>query len=380
MVTIRKIFGKSLIALFLISTSLLMLTSCDLLTVIEPTLTLSPQTIELNSAGEKQTITITTNQKEWSFTQEGDWFTVVKEGNTLNITASANTTLTPKTGGKITVRAGALKDNTNGKESNSNINYKEESVTITQLGAAVSAASFVGKWKVDNNIYLFTADLKCTLYVPIPEMNGFVVKEAGTYAYNEGTKTVVITLPSGVTNMVVTSYTVESIITTVNGKAVVLNKHAGEITILDTFLVGGVSYPVDYTAALAYCTGKGGGVILHIASIAGVSQGNPKGYPEFTLKKATHIELIFTYHWNWEYGAKKNVVAYINDKSTGTRVLECAQLPYPGQGGKVNANWSGYPRGKVLQAGTYVVRSSDEATWSYAYDTIDVGMTTILGW
>lgn len=138
-------------------------------------------------------------------------------------------------------------------------------------------------------------------------------------------------------------------------------------------------YGTDWGNLLRYCQAFGGGVLLNVNSIAGVSEGTPVS-PVLTIDSPKTIVAIYTYHWNWvSTGGGENVGASLFNIFSEQTYAQCDQTPYPGQGGRINANWIGVPN-EPIPAGSYRVISTNPASWSYADDTQGQGITVILGY
>lgn len=138
-------------------------------------------------------------------------------------------------------------------------------------------------------------------------------------------------------------------------------------------------YGTDWANLLRYTEAFGGGVLLNVNSIAGVSQGTPVS-PVLIIDSPKTIVAIYTYHWNWvSTGGGENVGASLFNIFSEQTYAQCNQTPYPGQGGRTNANWIGVPN-VTIPAGSYRVMSTNPASWSYANDTQGQGITVILGY
>lgn len=113
-------------------------------------------------------------------------------------------------------------------------------------------------------------------------------------------------------------------------------------------------------------------------SDAPVNAGNPPNPTVFTLKQATVITSILTYHWNDAKGSsgvgKIGLVAKDGTKYGPWNLSKTAD----GQGGVPNAYWYVEPNIEV-PAGTYTVTDSDPSTWSWNEETGGMGVTIIMG-
>lgn len=138
-------------------------------------------------------------------------------------------------------------------------------------------------------------------------------------------------------------------------------------------------YGTDWANLLRYCEAFDGGVLLNVNSLSGVSEGTPVS-PVLTIDSPKTIVAIYTYHWNWiTTGGGENVGVSLTNIFNEQTYAQCNQTPYPGQGGRTNANWIGVPN-VTIPAGSYRVISTNPASWSYAGDTQGQGITVILGY
>lgn len=108
--------------LLLVCTTALFATACSKTEEPDPALTLSAKTATIPAAGTAQSISVTTNQSDWTAARPSadNWCTLTYgTGNTLLIAAAEQTKITPRTT-QVTISAGSL----------------SAIVTVTQSGAA----------------------------------------------------------------------------------------------------------------------------------------------------------------------------------------------------------------------------------------------------
>lgn len=136
----------------------------------------------------------------------------------------------------------------------------------------------------------------------------------------------------------------------------------------------------DYATVLQYSQDRGGGYLLKNGNVYTVYEG-VQYYPLLVLEKDTHIEYVFTYHWNMIYCGDVNEVSVILlNKETGGEVVRWAQTPSDGQWNRSKANWTVFTHSYLLPAGTYEVHSTHEASWSCNYTSNYTGFCEIIGW
>lgn len=99
--------------------------------------------------------------------------------------------------------------------------------------------------------------------------------------------------------------------------------------------------------------------------------------PTIHVKTDVYITEIWTYHWNYGYGAQPGTIALRDAFGYTFGPWQCSGTP--GQGGVSNANWVCRPEA-VLPAGTYVLVDSDPETWSQNAESEGFGMTRGYGW
>lgn len=114
--------------------------------------------------------------------------------------------------------------------------------------------------------------------------------------------------------------------------------------------------------------------LFEVSSIAGVSSG-PQKPAIFTIETAAYITSIVTYHYLNE-GSPPGTIALQSDDGTLYGPWQAAGSE--GQGGVVDAYWTVTPN-VVVPAGTYTIVDSNPATWSWALDTNQVGITSVDG-
>lgn len=88
----------------------------------------SPGTLVISADGTVQTVTVTTNQLSWSYATNQDWITVLKHGDVLSISASANTSVLSRSG-RITITVGSTE------------NLKTLTIEVNQSGAEPATLS-----------------------------------------------------------------------------------------------------------------------------------------------------------------------------------------------------------------------------------------------
>ena len=115
-------------------------------------------------------------------------------------------------------------------------------------------------------------------------------------------------------------------------------------------------------------------VLFQVNSIAGVSSGPPKP-TVFTLDEAAYLTSIVPYHY-FNEGTPPGTVGL--QAADGTTYGPWPATGTEGQGGVPNANWYVTPN-VTVPPGTYTVIDSDPATWSWALDTDQRGITIVEG-
>ena len=129
--------------------------------------------------------------------------------------------------------------------------------------------------------------------------------------------------------------------------------------------------------------------LLSMNSIAAVSD-NPPVKTVFTLNDSARITKIMTYHWNSGQGAAPGTLALANTQTGaifGPWMAVASKTGYdltPGATWPTTSStppylyWSVQPNVNV-PAGTYEVIDSDPATWSYTWDTGEMGISFVYG-
>ncbi len=95
---------KNLFAIMMLASVLFAAFSCKNDEVEDPTLTLSEMSVQLPKAASEKSITVTTNQTEWTAIANADWIHLTQSGNTLTIKVEANPS-TEKRMGEVAVLA-----------------------------------------------------------------------------------------------------------------------------------------------------------------------------------------------------------------------------------------------------------------------------------
>ena len=113
------------------------------------------------------------------------------------------------------------------------------------------------------------------------------------------------------------------------------------------------------------------------SACAGVSN-DPPNPTTFTLEEPRTITKIGSYHWNQASGDTPGTIAL---KDGNGKVYGPWQAKgEPGQGGVPNAYWIVYlSPGLELPAGAYSIMDSSPATWSYASESDNAGITSVIG-
>ena len=102
---------------------------------------------------------------------------------------------------------------------------------------------------------------------------------------------------------------------------------------------------------------------------------DPEYYPLITVKKDTRVDVVTTYHWNNGQGKTPGTITILEDDA----VLGTWQAAGRSSSGVVNALWDAFP-GVTLHPGhEYVIRDSDEATWSWNQGSRGAGFFSLRG-
>lgn len=117
-------------------------------------------------------------------------------------------------------------------------------------------------------------------------------------------------------------------------------------------------------------------IIYENNSIQGVSD-NPGSPTTIVISEPHMITGIFTYHWNAQSSGYIGQTIRLQH-SDGTVYGPWDVSAANGSGGKPNVNWFTFPN-EVLKPGTYTLIDSDNATWSWAYDTNNKGICIVKG-
>lgn len=119
------------------------------------------------------------------------------------------------------------------------------------------------------------------------------------------------------------------------------------------------------------------GIIYENESIQGVSDG-PSVPTTFELTVPTLITGIRTYHWNTDPVDEYENATFILVHNDGTVYGPWAVSASPGYNNKPNVYWFAFPN-IIIKPGTYTLVDSNNATWSWANDTGNKGITVIKG-
>jgi hypothetical protein len=136
----------------------------------------------------------------------------------------------------------------------------------------------------------------------------------------------------------------------------------------------GEGTPADDTAASGDRPAGEPVTLFEVTSIAGVSSNPPKPVI-FQLGGDAYLTQVVTYHYLNE-GTGPGTIALEADN--GTLYGPWQAVGSEGQGGVPDAYWTATPNVRV-PAGTYRVVDSNPATWSWAFDTEQRGITIITG-
>ncbi len=80
--------------------------ACEEKSDVTPEISASPESVTFAGAGETKNIAVTCNVDDWSYSGQPEWITVVADGNSLALTASANPSFTEDRAGVLTLTAG----------------------------------------------------------------------------------------------------------------------------------------------------------------------------------------------------------------------------------------------------------------------------------
>ncbi len=251
-------------------------------------------------------------------------------------------------------------------------------------GTVILEPSFLGLWYNTNEekFYQFKENGLILLLEEAPTENQYYVGQLTHSRFVPSSRAVEIL--DGPDGSVVSSHTLTSL---TSSQMVLTNLNSQETQTFEKLEQDCelIPYPLsgqfgsDWSNLLRYCQVFGGGVLLNVNSIAGVSQGNPVS-PVLTIDSPKTIVAIYTYHWNWiSTGGGQDVGASLFNIFSEQTYAQCNQMGYPGQGDRTNANWIGVPNAPI-PAGSYRVISTNPASWSYADDTQGQGITIIMGY
>lgn len=119
-----------------------------------------------------------------------------------------------------------------------------------------------------------------------------------------------------------------------------------------------------------------------VDNTAGVTQGEDLVEPQMTLNAVTMIMGIKTYHWNLEslpgYDESKTITVWLEDES-GKKycVTDRNHWEYASLGRK--ADWISFPA-EMVPAGTYTIKCSNNASWSYNSLSNNRGFVIVYGY
>ena len=136
-------FKKTIIPLFICGI-VLCLCSCAKEDEFEmPTLVLSESSVSFDKGVGERTISVTTNQNSWiaSSPQEGDWLSLVQDGNVLKVKAAENKMGTERTGHVIV--------NANGATGKIEVRQSAADVTLDVVPTAIYLPQSGGEKVVD---------------------------------------------------------------------------------------------------------------------------------------------------------------------------------------------------------------------------------------
>lgn len=113
------------------------------------------------------------------------------------------------------------------------------------------------------------------------------------------------------------------------------------------------------------------------SACAGVSN-NPPNPTIFTISEPRIITKIGTYHWNQALGDTPGTIGLKDDNGKVYGPWQADGVP--GQGEVANAYWiANLSPGVDLPPGTYTILDSSPATWSFASESEDCGIVSVVG-